>query len=73
LKCYILWYRAWEFARHLLDVANAGPLLAKITEKQETQDELAPLHLASLPKSLSPEIRKETLNYITRLWRRDND
>ena len=70
MKCYVLWYRAWEFARNLLDIQNAGPILAKIAENQETQDDLAPLHLASLPKSLSPEVRKDTVSYLAGLWRR---
>ena len=69
MKCFVLWYRAWEFARNLLDIQNAGPLLAKIAENQATQDDLAPMHLASLPKNLSPEIRQKTVSYIAGLWR----
>ena len=69
MKCYVLWYRAWEFARNLLDIQNAGPLLSKIAENQATQDDLAPMHLASLPKNLSPEIRQKTVSYVAGLWR----
>jgi hypothetical protein len=69
MKCFVLWYRAWEFARNLMDMQNAGPLLARVAENKATQDDLAAMHLASLPKILSPEIRQETVSYIARLWR----
>ena len=52
-----------------MDIQNAGPLLSKIAEDHATQDDLAPMHLASLPKTLSPEIRQRTVSYIAGLWR----
>ena len=69
MKCYVLWYRAWEFARNLLDMQNAGPLLGRIADNEASQDELATMHLASLPKTLSPELRQKTVSYISGAWR----
>jgi hypothetical protein len=70
MKCFCQWYRAWEFARNLMDIQNVGPLMAKISENKATQDDLAPIHLASLPKTLSPEIRQKTVSYIAGLWQK---
>lgn len=69
MKCYVMWYRGWEFARNLMDMQNAGPMLGKIADNEASQEDMATLHLASLPKSLSPDIRQKTVSYISGLWR----
>jgi hypothetical protein len=50
MKSFINWFRAWEYLRKLLDMRNAAPVIAKLVENQATEEDLAPIHLASFPK-----------------------
>jgi hypothetical protein len=68
MKQYIAWYRMWSYVRSLMDMANVGPVIAKIVNSTATDDELARVHMASLPKNLSPEMRKATVAHIARAF-----
>jgi len=72
LKQFIAWFRAWEYIRRLLDMRIAGPTIAKFVDNQATEDELAPLHLASFPKNLPPEIRQAAAVQIARSYSPEN-
>jgi hypothetical protein len=68
MKQYISWYRTWAFIRHLMDTANVGPVIAKIVNNTATDDELARVHLASLPTNLPPDMRRATVAHIARAF-----
>src|SRR5580658_9981307 len=51
-----------------MDMANTGPILARIVANRASEDDMARVHLASLPKNLSPEIRKATLAHLARAF-----
>jgi hypothetical protein len=68
MKNFIGWYRGWEFARILIDQSYAGPIIAKLVENKATEDDLAPIHLASFPKNVSPQIRQAAVSHIARAF-----
>lgn len=68
MKAFIGWFRVWEYLRQIMDMRFAAPIIAKLVENQATQDDLAPLHLASFPKNLSPEIRQAAVSHIARVF-----
>jgi hypothetical protein len=68
MKNFIGWYRAWEFLRNLLDTRNAGPIIAKLVENKASEEDLAPIHLASFPKNIAPEIRRAAAAHIARVF-----
>jgi hypothetical protein len=68
MKNFIGWYWGWEFARILMDQSFASPIVAKLVENKATEDDLAPIHLASFPKNLSPEIRRAAVSHLARLF-----
>jgi hypothetical protein len=72
MKNFIAWFRAWEYIRKLLDMRIAGPAIAKFVDNQATEEDLAPLHLASFPKNLDPEIRQAAAAQIARAYSPDN-
>jgi hypothetical protein len=72
MKNFIAWYRAWEYIRRLLDMRIAGPAVAKFIENEATEEDLAPLHLASFPKNLDPEIRRAAAKQIARAYSPEN-
>ena len=67
MKNFIGWYKAWEYLRQLMDMRFAAPIIAKLVENQATEDDLAPIHLASFPKNLSPDIRQAAVSHIARV------
>ena len=67
MKNFISWYRNWEFLRNTLDIAHMGPILAKFVENSASPEELNSVHLASLPKDISPELRRSTAIHIARV------
>jgi hypothetical protein len=73
MKNFICWYRAWEYIRQILDMRFAGPLIAKFVDNKATEDDMAQIHLASLPKNLSPEIRQAAGVHIARVYSPGND
>jgi len=58
MKNFIGWHHGWEFIRKLLDMQYIGPIIAKFIHDTATNDELASAHLTSLPKNLSPDMRR---------------
>ena len=67
-KGFIAWFRAWEFMRITIDTRNAAPALARLLDDQASEAELEPLHLASIPRNIDPEIRKATIAHIARTY-----
>jgi hypothetical protein len=67
MKNFITFYRNWEFLRNTLDIAHMGPILAKFVENSASTEELNSVHLASLPKDISPELRRSTAVHIARV------
>jgi len=72
MKNFISWYRAWEYIRRLLDMRNAGPAIGKLVNNEATEEDLAPMHLASFPKNIDPEIRRAAAMQIARSYSPDN-
>jgi hypothetical protein len=68
LKNYVQWYRTWEFLRNMMDLRFAGPRIAKLVENQATEDDLAPIHLASFPKNLPDDVRQAAASHIARVF-----
>jgi hypothetical protein len=68
MKEFISWYRAWEFLRRILDMRNAGPIIAKLIEDKATQEDLAPIHLSNFPRNISPDVRNTAARYIARAF-----
>jgi hypothetical protein len=68
LKQYVAWYRGWAYARGLMDMAHIGPILARLMQNNASQDDMARLHLASLPADLPPNIHKATVAHLARAY-----
>jgi len=68
MKQYVAWYMQWQFLRGLMDMRNAGPIIARIVDNTATEDELATIHLASLPKDIPEDLRKDTAAHIARAY-----
>jgi len=64
MKSFIAWYRQWEYIRNILDLRFAGPVIARMSDNTATQDDLAQIHLASFPKDLPEDIRRDTVSHI---------
>ena len=68
MKNFISWFRTWEYLRKILDMRNVAPAISKLVENKATEEDLAPMHLASFPKNLDPEIRQAAASHIARLY-----
>lgn len=68
MKQYVAWYMQWQFLRELMDMRNAGPIIAKVVDNSATDDELASVHLASIPKDIPEDLRKQTASFIARAF-----
>ena len=68
MKNYVAWYRQWEFLRNMMDLRFAGPRIAKLVDNQATEDDLAPIHLASFPKNLPEDVRQAAASHIARAF-----
>jgi hypothetical protein len=68
IRNYIYWYRVWETIRNVMDAVPMSSIMAKFAENKATEDDLAPVHLASLPRNLSPETRQAAVAYIARAF-----
>jgi hypothetical protein len=67
MKEFCVWYRAWDYIRTMLDVRFVSPLIAKISRNEATEEDLAPVHMASLPKNLPSEIRTSLADHLRRV------
>jgi hypothetical protein len=72
MKNFICWYRNWEYIRKILDTRFVGPIIAKLVENKATASDLAPIHLASFPKNISPELRQSAASHIARAFSAEN-
>jgi hypothetical protein len=68
MKEFIGWYRSWLALRIYLDAANIAPLMAKLMENTATEADLAPIHIAKLPKDLPEDIRRNTAIHIAKAF-----
>jgi hypothetical protein len=68
MKNYAAWYIQWQFIRQLMDMKFAGPIIAKLAENRDDDEDLNSLHLASFPKDLPPDIRKSAVAHIARAF-----
>jgi hypothetical protein len=66
MKNFVSWYRTWEFLRDRFDVIGIAPGLAKLMDNTATEEDLAPMHLASFPKGLDPTMRRAAAVQIAR-------
>src|ERR1035438_10776801 len=66
MKEYVSWYRQWEFLRGILDLRNIAPIIAKVTENKASDDDLATVHLASIPRDMPDELRRSFASHIDR-------
>ncbi len=57
MKNFIVWYRAWEFMRDILDNRTTAPIVASLLENKASDQDLAKIHFASFPKA-SAEMRQ---------------
>lgn len=66
MKNYCAWYMQWQFLRGLMDSRNAGPIIAKFVDNTATDEDLATIHLASLPKDIPEDLMRDTASHIAR-------
>ena len=66
MKCFIAWFRQWEYLRQMMDARFAGLIISKLAENRATEEDLATVHLASFPKNLPPEMRDAAVSHIAR-------
>jgi hypothetical protein len=72
MKNFVAWFRSWEYLRRLIDIANAGPAMADLIEGKATEEQLAPMHLASFPKDIDPAIGRTAAVNIARAYTAGN-
>jgi hypothetical protein len=68
MKEFITFYRAWEYLRDLLDAKALGPIISDMLSNRATAEALASIHIAALPRNVSPDIRDATLSNIARVF-----
>ena len=66
MKQYTAWFMQWQFLRGLMDMRNSGPIIAKFVDNTATEDDLATIHLASLPRDIPEDVRRDTAAHIAR-------
>jgi hypothetical protein len=72
MKNFIGWYRSWEYIRRILDMKNAAPIINRLVDNEATPEELAPIHLASFPKDIAPDIRRAAAAHIAHSYSPEN-
>ena len=72
MKGTIAKQEAWTYLRNLFDMRNCAPLISKLVQGDATDEELAPIGLASFPKNIPPEIREAAVQQIARAYSPDN-
>ena len=66
MHSFTAWFRAWRTMRTILDIKSSAPLIAKVIGGTATDKEAEPLHYASIPRTVDPEIRKATIAQLAR-------
>jgi len=72
MKSWIMWFRAWEFLRDLMDAKYAAPIIARMLDDRATDGDRNVLHLASFPKTLPPDVRRTVLSHLARVFTRES-
>jgi hypothetical protein len=72
MKGTIAKQEAWTYLRNLFDMRNCAPLISKLVQGDATDEELAPIGLASFPKNIPPDIREAAVQQIARAYSPDN-
>jgi hypothetical protein len=67
VKNYLVWFAEWQYIREILDLQFIAPVIAKVTRNEETEEERAMLHIASLP-NLPPDMRQQFVNNVARQY-----
>lgn len=62
------WYMSWQVIRDAMDTSNAAPIMSAFIGNQATEEELAPVHLASFPKDTTPEVRRAAAIHVSRSY-----
>jgi hypothetical protein len=68
MKNFCAWYRGWEYLRNLMDMQYAAPIIAKWSRNEASDDELAQIHLASLPKNIPSDFGRAAIDNIKRVF-----
>lgn len=68
VKQSLHWYMSWKVIRDVIDATNGAPLMNAFIENSATDEELAPVHLASFPKDTTPEIRRVAAIQVARAY-----
>ena len=71
MKEFIGWDRSWLYIRDVMDQTYAGPIIAKLVQNKATQEDLAPLHIASFPENLPADLRNAAVAHIARVFSPD--
>jgi hypothetical protein len=71
MKEFIVWYRGWLYIRDVMDQTYAGPIIGKLVQHEATQEDLAPLHIASFPENLPADLRNAAVAHIARVFSPD--
>lgn len=66
MKQYVAWFLQWQFLRGLMDMRNTAPVIARFVDNTATDEDLATVHLASLPKNIPDDLRRKTATHIAR-------
>jgi hypothetical protein len=68
MKNYIVWFKFWSIIRDILDQRSFGPIMQRLIEDRATPDEMARVHLASFPKNLPDDVRREAAIHIASVF-----
>ena len=66
MKQFVAWYKFWSLSRNLLDAANVAPIISRIVDNKASDEDMARIHMASLPTNLPPDVRKATIAHLAR-------
>jgi len=61
-------YRSWEYIRNIIDTRNAGPIIAGLSMNTASESDLAKIHMASFPKDVPEDVRKDATVHIARAY-----
>jgi hypothetical protein len=64
LKNFLVWRIQRDFIRDILDIQNAAPIIVDLVQDKATEKQLEPIHLASFPKDIPPDIRRSAVTYM---------
>jgi hypothetical protein len=68
MKQYVAWYRNWQLTRNLMDAASAGPIIGRIIDNQASDEDMARVHMASLPANLPRDIREASVAHLAHAY-----